>query len=229
MIQLLQSWPFWGLVGFVVVYFLIDRRFPKAMNTFEESVIALLLAAMAIVTFSQVVARYGFNTGWTGALELTQILFAWLILFGMSYGVKIGSHLGVDAMIRQLPPRMFRAISIFGAAACVLYAVILISGDWLNLFGAGTRGGGALYYWERMYNAGIGLEDLRYPVWFQDMFGIQERFHRWVAYLILPIGLGLLAFRCIQAMVKIIRGEKETMIAAHEAEDLVAEHKDAAR
>jgi C4-dicarboxylate transporter DctQ subunit len=35
-----------------------------------------------------VVARYGFHTGWGGALELTRILFAWMILFGMSYGVK---------------------------------------------------------------------------------------------------------------------------------------------
>jgi hypothetical protein len=63
----------------------------------------ILLAAITIISFTQVVARYGFNTGWGGALELTRILFAWLILFGMSYGVKQGMHLGVDALIRILP------------------------------------------------------------------------------------------------------------------------------
>ncbi len=229
MIELISNWPFWALLAFIGVYFLADRKFPALMNTFEESVIAIILAAMVFVTFSQVVARYGFNTGWTGALEMTQILFAWLILFGMSYGIKIGAHLGVDAAIRLLPPHLFKAVSVFGAGACALYAIVLLSGDWLNLFGAGTRGGGALFYWEKMYDAGIGLEDLRYPVWFQDMFGVQERFHRWAAYLILPIGLALVAFRCIQVLIQILRGEKETMIAAHEAEELVAEHKDSVR
>ena len=57
------------------------QRVDNWVTRFEENVIALLLAAMTIVTFTQVVARYGFNSGWTGALELTRILFAWLILF----------------------------------------------------------------------------------------------------------------------------------------------------
>ena len=43
MIQLISTWPFWGLLAFLVVYFLLDRAFPVFMNTFEESVIALLL------------------------------------------------------------------------------------------------------------------------------------------------------------------------------------------
>ena len=43
---------------------------------------------------------------------------------------------------------------------------------------------------------------------------------------ILPIGLFLFMFRCIQAAWQIITGEREMMIAAHEAEDLVAENKD---
>ncbi len=47
-----------------------------------------------------------------------------------------------------------------------------------------------------------------------------------MAYLILPVGLGLLAFRSLQAMIQIIRGERELIIAGHEAEELVAENKD---
>jgi TRAP-type C4-dicarboxylate transport system permease small subunit len=57
----------------------------RIVSRLEEGAIALLLAAMALVTFSQVVARYVFNTGAVWALELTQYLFAWLVLFGMSY------------------------------------------------------------------------------------------------------------------------------------------------
>lgn len=204
------------------------QRVDNWVTRFEEGFLALLLAAMTIVSFTQVVARYGFNTGWTGALEFTRILFAWMILFGMSYGVKIGAHLGVDAFIRLLPAKLFRIVAVFGAFCGVIYAAILLQSDWLALFGVDTRGG-AIDYWSKMYKIGIGLDDLRYPDFIQETFGTKERVQRWIAYLILPLGLALFAFRCLQAMIFIIQGKQETMIAAHEAEDLVAENKDILR
>lgn len=193
------------------------RRVGGLIDRLEESVIAALLAAMTIVAFTQVIARYVFNTGWTGALEFTRILFAWLILFGMSYGIKVGAHLGVDVFIRMLPSRLFRAAAVFGALCTLLYAVILLSSDWLTVFGIDARGG-AIDYWQKMHKIGIGLDDLRFPIWMQEAFGLQERVHRWIAYLILPIGLALLAFRSLQALVAILRGKRETIIAAHEVE-----------
>lgn len=210
---------------FLVIYYLLDRRYPAKVDHFEQGFLAIVLALMVLVSFSQVVARYGFNTGWTGALEFTRILFAWLILFGMSYAVKINTHLGVDAFIRLFPAGTFKIFSVIGAAACILYAVVLLYGDWLQLFGFTSRGG-AFDYWSKMYKIGIGLDDLAYPVWMQEAFGLQDRVQRWIAYLVLPAGLGLFAMRCAQAMVAIIRGDRESMIAAHEAEELVAEHKD---
>jgi C4-dicarboxylate transporter DctQ subunit len=201
------------------------QRVDNWVTRFEEGFLALLLAAMTIVSFTQVVARYGFNTGWTGALEFTRILFAWMILFGMSYGVKIGAHLGVDAFIRLLPAKLFRIAAVFGALCGVIYAAILLQSDWLSLFGIDTRGG-AIDYWSKMFKIGIGLDDLRYPEIIQDTFGVRERVQRWIAYLILPLGLALFGFRCLQAMIAIIQGKQETMIAAHEAEELVAENKD---
>ena len=222
-------WPFVLLVVLVVILFLAERWNREAVNALEESLIAILLAAITIISFTQVVARYGFNTGWGGALELTRILFAWLILFGMSYGVKHGMHLGVDALIRMLPKPLFRAAAIFGALCCLLYAAMLLHAGWLSFFGGkevtNYRQSGALGYWTLMYNTGIGLDDLRYPGWMQDAFGLQERVQRWVAYLMLPIGLGLFVFRCAEAVVQIALGKRELIVAGHEAEELVAENK----
>ena len=201
-------------------------RFSKAVTRFEEGFLAILLATITLVSFGQVIARYGFNTGWTGALEFNRILFAWMILFGMSYGIKIGSHLGVDAVVRLFPGRAFRVLAVFGALCGILYAAILLYSNWLQFFGANARGG-AIDYWLKMYKIGIGLDDLRYPEWAQESFGIQERVHRWIAYLILPVGLFLFGFRCLEACVQIIRGDRELIIAGHEAEELVAENKDA--
>ena len=169
--------------------------------------------------------RYGFHSGIGGALELTSIIFAWLILFGMSYGIRTSTHLGVDVFIRMLPEKPFRVVAVFGALATLLYASILISADWLSLFGANSSGG-AVTYWAKMYQINLGLEDIKYPHWFFEPLGLDERVKRWIAYLILPVGLALLGFRALQATVSIMRGERELIIAGHEAEELVAQNKD---
>lgn len=195
------------------------ERLSKIVTKFEETVIALLLAGMVLLTFSQVIARYIFNSGWGAALEATTLMFAWMILFGASYGIKIGAHLGVDALVTLFPSKLFRVATVFGALTGVAYALILLSGSFT--------------YIAKMWQFNIGLEELRFPAWFADgvapAFGWEIYDHevpRWLAYSILPIGLSLFAFRCLQACWQIIQGDRRMIIASHEAEDLVAENKD---
>lgn len=197
------------------------------IDRLEENFIAIILALMVLISFSQVIARYVFNSGWGGALELTQVLFAWLILFGMSYGIKVGSHLGVDALIKTFPKPVFRFFSLFGAAVCVAYGVTLFSAEWLTFFGVESKGG-AWYYFTKIYSIGIGMEDIVLPSFLPDAMHGGERLPRWIAYLILPVGLLLFVFRSIQAFIAIWKGEREMIIASHEAEELVNEHKKSA-
>ena len=226
-------WPYLALLALVTGYWLLDRRRPGLIARFEENFIAALLALLTLVAFVQVIARYGFNTGWSGALEFQRILFAWLILFGMSYGIKISAHLGVDAIVRLAPKPVFRVLALFGAACTLFYALLLLNSAWLALFGVDIstnwRQTGAVGYWTFMFQQGTGLDDLRWPQLLQDAFGLQERMQRWIAYLMLPIGLSLLAFRSLQALAQIWNGSRELIIAGHEAEDLVAENKDVLR
>lgn len=217
-----------AILVFLALLFFLERIYPVAVQRAEENFLAVLLAVITVVSFAQVIARYGFNTGWGGALEFTRIIFAWMILFGMSFGIKNGTHLGVDAIVQLLPKPVFKAVALFGAVCGILYGMILLSADWLQVFGADTKGG-AIVYWTKFFNAGIGLDDLRYPDWFQAVFGVQERVQRWVAYVMLPFGLALFSYRCLQACFQIWRGERELIVASHEAEDLVAENKNVLR
>ena len=198
------------------------NKFGKIIDAFEEKFIAILLGLMVMITFSQVIARYIFNAGWGSALEITQVLFAWLILFGMSYGIKVGSHLGVDIIIRKFSAPVFKGFALFGGLACILYGVLFISSDWIELIGGPEKKGGAYYYWSKIHKIGIGMESIVLP---ETFFGPDERLPRWVAYLMLPVGLVLFVFRCIQATLAILLGKREMIIAAHEAEELLEENR----
>ena len=84
------------------------------------------LAFMTVLTFVQVVLRYGFGTGFVWSLEATTYTFAWLVLIGMSYGVRTEAHIAVDLVTSRLPPRGARA---FAGVALVCGARVLRAHD----------------------------------------------------------------------------------------------------
>ena len=209
---------------FIVILWALEKKFPKAMAQAEESLLVVVITSIMLVSFFQVIARYGFNTGWSGALEYNTTAFSWLIILGMGYGLRTSLHLGVDIVIKAVPAPMTKMLSLVGAACCLLYGLVLLDSSWVALFGVDTRGG-AIDYWLKMYKIGIGSEELHYPGFVQDALGIQSRIHRWLLLLVLPVGLALMVFRSLQAFVDIAAGRRKLLISGHEAEDMVEENK----
>ena len=163
----------------------------------EEGLIAFLLAVMTLVTFAQVIARYVFNYSFVWALELVTYLFGFLIFIGMSYGVRVGSHIGVDALVKALKPKAARIAGGAAALLCLVYALIIFYGSW--------------QYVAKMYEIGILAEDLPIP--------------QWVPRLSLLAGFGLLVVRFAEAFFRIATGRETRMQVADEAVDAL-KHKD---
>ena len=166
------------LLGMMILLFIWERYYPKAVEKLEDNLLIILMALLTIVSFTQVVARYGFNTGWSAALEFTMTTFSWLILIGMSYGIKRSSHLGVDILLKVVSKPVARWLAIFGAASGLIYGLILLDASWLKAVGIETRSG-AIEYWSKMYKVNIGTEELRWPIWIQETFGVKDRVQRW--------------------------------------------------
>ncbi|HEY9098288.1 MAG TPA: TRAP transporter small permease [Thiobacillus sp.] len=163
----------------------------KILDRIEELLVVVMLALMTLMTFFQVVMRYGFNSGYTWALELTTIFFAVMIFVGISYGVRVGAHIGVDALVKRLPPGLRRATSIVVVLLCLLYAGLVIYGSW--------------NYVSTMKMIGVELDDLPIPIW--------------VARAILPLGFALLAFRFVQVLWALITGRSDSLHLGNEADD----------
>ncbi|MCA0942916.1 TRAP transporter small permease [Yangia mangrovi] len=207
----------------------------RFVNELEETAIAVILGLMTILTFVNVVLRYGFNTGVVWGLEAVTFLFAWLVLFGVSYAVKVTAHLGVDAVTSLLPSTARRVLALIAAALCIFYAFLLMKGAWdywanfANL--PQTTGRWLPTGFEEMkrtsYRSWYEVVDIPMPDWLRfiepwiNEGEHYEKLPRFIPYFILPFGMALLLFRFIQAGVRIWTGKSDSLIVSHEAEDAV--------
>lgn len=207
----------------------------RAANSVEEVLIALILGLMAVVTFANVVVRYVFNGNILWALETTSFLFAWLVLIGCSHLVRINAHLGVDALVNVFSIPVRRVLTLISAAICVIYALLLLKGAWdywapfAELYPTSGRiipTGFAEVRGQGWYE----VEDIMMPdvlnQFVADIFNMGERYEklpRLIPYVILPISMALLVFRCAQVLVWVWRGERGLIIVSHEAEQAVEE------
>jgi C4-dicarboxylate transporter DctQ subunit len=129
--------------------------------------------------------------------EFTKACFAWLIFFCMSYGVRVGGHIGVDALVKVFNTTTQRILAYIGLGACLAYGAIMLvaSFDWVMNF----------------YNLGTMAEGL-------DRFGIM----RWQLTIIVPIGFFLLIWRYLEIGYRIVTHQQNSLGLADEAADALA-------
>lgn len=139
---------------------------------------ATLLAAMTLLTFTQVILRYVFNSGWVWSLEATTYLFAALVLIGMSYGVRTQAHIAVDLLVKRFPKRIRRYVALFAVACCLAYALMMLYGSSVFV--------------QRLFILGNDARDVPLP--------------KWVLTATMPLGFFLLGTRFLQSGWHVFRG-----------------------
>lgn len=204
------------------------------IDRIEETLIAAILGAMTIITFANVVVR-GMDGNILWALEATVFLFAWMVLLGASYLVKKNAHLGVDAIINIVSPGARRVMGLISAAACIVFAFLLLKGAWdywanfANL--PGTEGRWfPLGFEDKFRDKGwYEVNDIPHPAilgWMEAVFNegeAYEKIPRLIPYAVLPLSMALLLLRFVQAAIRLWNGQSDRMVASHEVEDEIAE------
>ena len=191
----------------------------RVWDHFEEGFIAFLLATMTLVTFVYVILNnlytlfYNLADRWEGGSEmlfaigdsilgmaqamtwsiaLTKALFAWLIFFGLAYGVRTAGHIGVDALVKLARKPVQRVIGLIACLCCLGYAglISVASFDWMRT----------------LFTAGIGAEDLGH-------YGIMQ----WHITLIVPFGYAMVFIRFVEVFIRILRNQQTGLGLADEA------------
>jgi len=165
--------------------------FFRLVNKLEEAIISLLLVVMTLLVFWEVILRFGFGTGVSWGQEATLHLSAWFVLFGASYGLKVGAHIGVDAFVRLFSSVGQRVLTGTAVILSLIYCGLFLYGSWV--------------YLAKMQMIGIELEDIEVQTW--------------VAHSILIIGFTFLAIRLLELLWRIIQGTETGFHKVDEAEE----------
>lgn len=172
--------------------------FSNKLEKLEEAVICLLLVATTLLVFAEVIMRFVFATGVLWAQEATLHLSAWMVLFGVSYGVKKGAHIGVDVLVSALPEKAKRIAGLVAIGACLGYVGLIGYGSWV--------------YLSKIKRVGIPLEDI--PI------------AKWQAQCILVIGMVMLGWRLLELAYRTVKGTANGFSFTDEAAEVLHELED---
>lgn len=166
----------------------------KLFDRLEEWCMMLMLCLMTGVTFTQVVLRYVFGNGLTWALEFSVICFAFMIFLGISYGVRVGGHIGVDAFVKLFSSRVQRYLGLLAVLFSLLYVGMVLYGSW--------------QYVSTMKLIAVEFDDL--PI------------ERWKVLAVMPIGYSLIAYRFLHIFWRLLTGKAQHLHLADEAAEALS-------
>lgn len=95
------------------------------LSRLEEVLVAVALSIATVLTFVEVVLRYGFGSSLGFTQELVIYLLILTGLIGASIGVREKTHIGVDIIIKNFPYKMQKVLSVGGLFACVAFCAII--------------------------------------------------------------------------------------------------------
>lgn len=107
------------------------------MQSFENTIIRIIhilmvtcMAVMLAMVFLNAALRYLLNSGITASEEISRWLFVWMTFLGAIVAIKRHMHLGVDIVIRLLPPWLQKICAGLSALLILFACYLLGSGAW---------------------------------------------------------------------------------------------------
>lgn len=146
------------------------RLVDRLIVGFEDLVVAVGLAAATIVTFTEVVLRYVFHGSLGGGGELAIILLIWAAMIGAAVAARTGVHIGVDVLVKQMPPRVGKATIVGSLLLSALFT------GWI---------------------AWLGIELVRFSYGTQQQT-MELLWPRWPLFLSVPVGMALMTYHLVQ-------------------------------
>ncbi len=170
------------------------KKFYEWYNRLEKLALSLIMCLLIIMGFTQVVCRFILQMPLAWAEELLTFCMVWVAYLGASTATHERKHIMVSMFVDKLPGRLRIIFTVFSQLLWLGCAIAMAYLGWDMTVGYLSRGATTL--------------GGKYPYW--------------VAAVIIPISMVLMAIRVVILIVQTLRGESDT----RSQEEIVREEMD---
>jgi C4-dicarboxylate transporter DctQ subunit len=165
----------------------------KSIGFINKSMAAFGISAGVALAFTNVVARYVFDSSLTWAAELTVYLFLWSTFFGAAYCFKQDAHISINILLEKVNPITAKVLML------VAHSITLVF-----LFAVAYYGYEYVLFVHELEEVSV---DLEMPMW--------------IVYIVVPISFFFASYRVGEKIVEIIKTPADKVIKVSEAEMIV--------
>ena len=97
-----------------------------------EALCVLILTAMSILVFVNVVLRYGFNSSISITEEVSCYMFVWLAFLGAVLAFSENQHVSVTVLTDKLSPVGRSLLRLVTDAAMLFCCYLIVDGSWIQ-------------------------------------------------------------------------------------------------
>jgi TRAP-type C4-dicarboxylate transport system permease small subunit len=144
--------------------------------------VIMLMAALVILTFVQVVARYVMDSPFTATDQLVRIVLVWLTFIGTVVAIDQNKNIRIETIEQLLPEKARLILSVFFDAVLIaLLAVLTIKGHAVFIVGKYQTILGTPFSYQVMYAAAmVGTILMAVCVAIRLLFKLGVLDHSWI-------------------------------------------------
>lgn len=149
----------------------------EKLDRFEENTLLMLLFAMVVIIFMQVVMRYVFQRSLSWSEELGRYLFIWLTWLSTGYAVRNKRHLRIEVITDFVGERGKLVIDILAMTVWCGFTIFLIDKSW----------------------------DITSMIWRRGQLTAALEIPAALTYAAIPVGAAVMALRLVDEIVRFVR------------------------
>lgn len=101
-------------------------RSVNLLNRATEGISMLLMVAMVLLIFMQIISRSLFDSSFTWTEEVARFILVWVVFLGAGLVFQYGANVSVEALFNTLPINLKKILQVVVAILCIIFLIILI-------------------------------------------------------------------------------------------------------
>lgn len=155
----------------------------KLLTNFENVLVVTSLSFATLLSFVEVVLRYGFQTSIIWSSELVIVSIIWAVFIGLPVTLRKGSHIKVDVVVNLLSGKKRGFVIFLATMIGVLFSLFL-------------------FFFSVKYTAFLKES---------GEISITTDIPEYIYFMALPVGGFLLSIRYVQELISVLKGKKDNV------------------